>query len=937
MLSCLQTRLVTALAGVTEEERRSLARSIGTRRVDAVALAEELLHPETLEQTLTMLSSSAAELFAALAYGMPYLPLADGQYDDPDELDLDDPDGAAVEAEMWNSDPAVQELRERGLVFVSEVAGPFVPIELRMAYCEDEHLHRADTAVLLSRMDDDALAELAAFHQVEPLPADEDDPLALVLRVVERLYDTDHLKALFEQLSPAAQSLLFWATEAPHPIPHRRFRDEARALAERTAERSGTVERLLLSLGFVHAVVTSDGEWIVVPDDMRMALDPVVDGWLSASNLATFETLRASSLPAFRDLFPRGFQGDPRFAARELMVAAVHGPLDEAHPLVPILLDLKILESGDGWPGEFMSQHLDASGPDLFSQLALRNWLFAHNDRFSEALFRPFGVEVAAVARHLELREEPEEEAQWRLEVAAGWLAFCYQVRAHLLLTLGVLPAGYWFPLRPLAAWYISVYRRVAWRHNVVSLLADAPDAARHGSVVDFDQRTEADLERALRGLFVNLLAPLGAAQLHPREPLFLVNPEALRCFPEADPEWRELESSARGYLGIDLDLSLPMPVDPTSMVPQSSHWLWNVDGELVANPEAWAADLARVANWATPFAEHGQMRFLFTEESVLGATDDDGDASDPLEMLLWLMTQTRGDLPDRVRAVFGGAGAMLSDHPDAALRGAAEIVEGLCERVESWGERPPLELIEDLRGWGDVAVSALIARIERAVAEGDTHEPICIHAAVILGEIGADRAAPSVMRLLANADGDHTLAAAGMACARLAPVTCPSLLALLRNEHAPLERRMSAMGALAAAAVLFPTLGDRVFEALTGFAHAEELEPEIATSVAIALAETGHPKVDGYLKSLKELNLWVDSVMPIEECHSLAANAPSVWGHPLYSLPIAQIYPTRSESESMAQERGVDEILRESGLSSEAIIGWSQRNAGRRRRGDPS
>jgi len=173
-------------------------------------------------------------------------------------------------------------------------------------------------------MDDEALAELAGFHQVEPQPADEDDPLALVLRVVERLYDTDHLKALFEQLSPAGQSLLFWATEAPHPIPHRRFRDEARALAERTAERSGTVERLLLSIGFVHAVVTSDGEWLVVPDDMRMALDPVVDGWLSASNLATFETLRASSLPAFRDLFPRGFQGDPRFAARELMVAAVH-------------------------------------------------------------------------------------------------------------------------------------------------------------------------------------------------------------------------------------------------------------------------------------------------------------------------------------------------------------------------------------------------------------------------------------------------------------------------------------------------------------------------------------------------------------------------------------------------------------------------------------
>ncbi len=937
MLSCLQTRLVTALAGVAEEERRALARRIGTRRVDAVALAEELLRPETLEQTLTTLSSPAAELFAALAYGMPYLPLTDGHYDDPEELELEEPDGAAVEAEMWNSDPSVQELRERGLVFVSEVAGPFVPIELRMAYCEDEHLHRADTGVLLSRMDDEALTELAGFHQVEPQPADEDDPLALVLRVVERLYDTDHLKALFDQLSPAGQSLLFWATEAPHPIPHRRFRDEARALAERTAERSGTVERLLLSIGFVHAVVTSDGEWIVVPDDMRMALDPVVDGWLSASNLATFETLRASSLPAFRDLFPRGFQGDPRFAARELMVAAVHGPLDEAHPLVPILLDLKILETGDGWPGEFMSQHLDASGPDLFSQLALRNWLFAHNDRFSEALFRPCGVEVAAVARHLDLREEPEEEAQWRLEVAAGWLAFCYQVRAHLLLTLGVLPAGYWFPLRPLAAWFISVYRRVAWRHNVVSLLADAPEAARHGSVVDFDQRTEADLERALRGLFVNLLAPLGAAQLHPREPLFLVNPEALRCFPEADPEWRELESSARGYLGIDLDLSLPMPVDPTSMVPQSSHWLWNVDGELVANPEAWAADLARVANWATPFSEHGQMRFLFTEESVLAATDDDGDASDPLEMLLWLMTQTRGDLPDRVRAVFGGAGAMLSDHPDAALRGAGEIVEGLCERVESWGERPPLELIEDLRGWGDVAVSALTARIERAVAEGDTHEPICIHAAVILGEIGADRAAPSVMRLLANADGDHTLAAAGMACARLAPVTCPSLLALLRNEHAPLERRMSAMGALAAAAVLFPTLGDRVFEALTGFAHAEELEPEIATSVAIALAETGHPKVDGYLKSLKELNLWVDSVMPIEECQSLAANAPSVWGHPLYSLPIAQTYPTRSESESMAQERGVDEILRESGLSSEAILGWSQRNAGRRRRGDPS
>lgn len=935
MLASLQTRLVTALACVAEEERRSLARSIGTRRVDAVALAEELLRPETLEQTLDRLSAPASELFAALAYGMPYLPLSDGHDHDEDDANFGDGDTAA--AEMWNSDPAVQELRARGLVFVSEVAGPFVPIELRMAYCEDEHLHRADTGVLLSRMDDDALSELAAFHQVEALPSDVDDPLAIILRVVERLYDTEHLKELFDQLSPAAQRLLFWATEAPHPIPHRRFREEARALAERSAERSGTVERLLLSIGFVHAVVTSEGEWVVVPDDMRMALDPVVDGWLSASNLAAFETLRGSSLPAFRDLFPRGFQGDPRFAARELMVAAVHGPLDEAHPLVPILLDLKILETGDAWPGEFMSQHLDASGPDLFAQLALRNWLFAHGDRFTDALFRPLGVEIGAVARHLDSREESEEEAQWRLEVAAGWLAFCYQIRAHLLLTLGVLPAGYWFPLRALTEWFLSVYRRVAWRHNVVSLLADAPEPARHGSVVDFDQRTEADLERAIRGLFVNLLAPLGAAQLHPREPLFLVNPEALRCFPEADPEWRELESSARGYLGIDLDLSLPMPVDPTPMVPQSGQWVWSVDGELVASAEAWAADLARVANWATPFSQHGQMRFLFTEDSVLAAIDDDGDASDPLEMLVWLMTQTRGDLPDRVRAVFGAAGAMLSDHPDAAQRAATEIVEGLCERVESWGERPPLELVEDLRGWGDVAVSCLTQRIERAIGEGTTQEPICIHAAIILGEIGADRAAPSVMRLLANADSDHTLAAAGMACARLAPVTCPSLLALLRNEHAPLERRMSAMGALAAAGVLFPTLGDRVFDALTGFANAEELEPEIATSVAIALAETGHPKVDGYLKSLKEMNLWVDSIMPIEECQSLAANAPSVWGHPLYSLPIAQIYPTRTESESMAQERGVDEILRESGLSSDAILGWAQRNASRRRRGDPS
>jgi hypothetical protein len=175
------------------------------------------------------------------------------------------------------------------------------------------------------------------------------------------------------------------------------------------------------------------------------------------------------------------------------------------------------------------------------------------------------------------------------------------------------------------------------------------------------------------------------------------------------------------------------------------------------------------------------------------------------------------------------------------------------------------------------------------------------------------------------------------MAAARLGRVALPSLVALAENETAVFEKRMAALSALASTAVILPTTADRVAEVLLRFSQDEEMEPEVATTVAMLLAETGHSSAEAFVDRLQAMNVWSSDVASADDVRATAGYSPCLWGHPLWALPLAQLFPCRSESERLAREAGVDDIVRESGGTSDAMHGTTEQQASRRRRRDPT
>jgi hypothetical protein len=904
----LYIRLAEAIAEAPEESRARLSRAAGGA-TDPEQIARSLAQPRRLVERLRKLEPRVESLLTELLGGRSL------------DLAIDDPDSQA--------------LLKTALAFRAPTGQLYCPIDVRVGLAHPDSLSDADSGPWLARLDEESLLDLAQRHDVEVPEGSEQ--LTLVVAIMRALHDHERLGEILETLQPAARRLLYWVVGAGEPVRLRSFELRAREIAARTSEKAATVQRVLERLGLLHVVSQRDGDWVVVPHDIAAALEPGLDERLGMRCEATFRALRDQAAPAFRDVFARGEGGDPRRVARELLVRCVAGEVDAAHPLSRVLHDLRIIDLVAGDAGELASVHLDASGADLFAQQCLRTWLWYDDDSFTHRLIAAFGGDSLQISAHLAEAVESQGDAADRASDREIWISFLNQFRAHILLVLGILPAGYWFRVESLAPWLCAVYRRTLWLHGGFADLSESfvRDALPMDGV-DVGPQTEADARRAIRDLLTGLLQPIGAVELHASEPLFVVNGEALRAFSDGDLDWEELVSGSANYLGSEVDHSLPTPVDPGPSFAETNAWSWNERAELEAGSSVWTADLVRVASWAEPRVWGGRLSFRFSEQSVDEASEDGGDGDQQQEMYLWLATRVRGEVPSRVKSAFSSVGALVASEAAVLQAQARAQVEMLLDRLESWGDQPPLSLMEEIRGWGEVAVQSVCERAELLISEQGS-QPTLPLLLVLLGEIRSASGAPTVLRALGLGPSDRTDAPAAMAAARLGRVALPSLVALAENETAVFEKRMAALSALASTAVILPTTADRVAEVLLRFSQDEEMEPEVATTVAMLLAETGHSSAEAFVDRLQAMNVWSSDVASADDVRATAGYSPCLWGHPLWALPLAQLFPCRSESERLAREAGVDDIVRESGGTSDAMHGTTEQQASRRRRRDPT
>jgi hypothetical protein len=164
------------------------------------------------------------------------------------------------------------------------------------------------------------------------------------------------------------------------------------------------------------------------------------------------------------------------------------------------------------------------------------------------------------------------------------------------------------------------------------------------------------------------------------------------------------------------------------------------------------------------------------------------------------------------------------------------------------------------------------------------------------------------------------------MALARIGGAAADPLVSTLENPTADPDLRMVCAGALSAMAVLHPTLNPSIASRFETVIQSLE-EPDLATIVAISLAETGSPHTEPLLYALRDQGLWVEEMMPFDEILWISSLSPAVWGHPFFAAPIAHLYPTESESARMRAAAGVDELLAASGVNEESLLGRTRRS----------
>ena len=735
------------------------------------------------------------------------------------------------------------------------------------------------------------------------------------------------MHTIYASLQPATHRLLHTLCEVE--VVHA----DALGSVTRAIDESGDAAslRVLLRVGLVQPIELDNTPAYSIPPDVREALAPIRETELGELCAAAYSSLRDTGLPAFRDVFPRGFGGNPLQAARLRLINCLVATPEPTHVMDRLLAVLRIFDTESGDIGELASMHLDVGGPDAFARQAIRSWLGSLDDSFTRCIVDPFGGDTALAADHL-LAADFSDPSDPRNHDRELWAALLYQARAHLLFVLGILPAGHWFRTFDLARLQAVLFEQSRWHHGHFASLDQAfPDDALPTRPIGIDDDALIDdIATGLTQLFAEFLEPLGAIQRDHSGELFMCNPEALRAFREGDLGFDALWTAAESYLGHDIELWLPLPTDAGARIAGIASLQWVADSVAAWDGPTHLHDELALARWSTPVVAPGGVLYVFNDD---GVSRGESLASDPEEFLLWLHARSPGGVPGRVRALFPISSSVVD--ADAVTLQAAidERISALIEGIDNWSEHPPLASMEELRGWGNAAVPTLVSTVSELVLAEDWENPLLRHCALVLGELGAEDGCPSLLRMVAYSTSEILEGAAAMACARIGEPAVAGLIALLGNEGADVDKRLSAAATLSSCAVLHPILGDEIAVVLSDAIREPDIANDVATLLCIHLAETGHRDTEQTLYRLRDDGKWVDDLLPLDEAFWVASLSPAVWGHPFFAAPLAMVYPTSVESDLLSAESGVDALIEETGAREDVVLGgragaaWRKRN----------
>lgn len=819
----------------------------------------------------------------------------------------------------------LEEIFAAGLIFPQAIDAPpgwVAPLEVRIALADPNELADADLPLLLYFYDDDELIDLARSHNI-PL-SDDLDALDRAERVALGILDPSHLEPLIASLTPAALSLLLWLIQHDGPVPNQTVDAWIADEDVREEELTPAATTVLLRLGLVQQIVSDELKLVMIPSDLRIQLVPLLTTVFDQPAAAAWVTLRDAAQPSFRDAFPRGAAGSPLVAARyRLMHCVANGP-DEDNRIDRLLEEFFLYDAKKKTAAELASYHLDVDSPDAFARHILRVWAGSLDDSYTRALIAAFDGNSHAIAQWLVERPfAPDEEAFER----QLWLETLIQLRGLLMISLGCLSAGAWYSMEYLSDLMVTIYRRTLWQYGRYRLFADDfPHDALPVGTEEVQAIHREELGEVIRGIFELLLEPIGAAQRDASGTLFMVNNEAFRVFRETDHGFEGLWEAAEAIFSEDSDLWLPLPGEVGISLRGLPVIEWKKDGSLVLPVHAPIGDFIRLAEWGTPRWEGDVFRFEFDETSF--SAEEDVDDLD--ELLVWLVVRSEQTLPDSFRALVPLSNTDADQSYEQVVRLSHGYVAEIYSALDAWVEAPSLALMEELRSWGDSLESFLLEQLSTFVEEEDFEAPLLRHVAVLLGELASEHALPMLLTAFRRCDDERQEGGIGMAIARIGSAAVPALTRFLYDPALDMEKRLAVAGVLTSIGALHPQCSDAVFQELRRLVRDEEVGDDVATILCAYVADLGHPGGDSLIRELRDQGRWFEEALPFDDALWTAAVSPSLWGHPIYAGPLAQVFPNAWESEEVLRAAGIDEVIRDSSVAQATVLG---RTGGWRRR----
>lgn len=789
-----------------------------------------------------------------------------------------------------------------------------IPLDVRVV------LHRADPsiptdlAVHLALLEVGDLEALAAIHQVEASSA-EPVHLERAARVAAAILDKENIETLFQTLEPHTAAILVWFSSAENPEKFTAKRPESLGLHGITEEKCMAAVHVLNRLGLLIESEPSDTGEIgyFLPCDTRVALRFVVEAALDGQCASAFKNLEAKWLAVAADCSARSVGAVAVSRARCALVGAVAGGFRPNNVVDQLLVDLNAFDPEEQLPGEFASRVLDVRSSDAFARSALKLWLTFLEDRFSEELFGAFNVSIDDLNQELYHNQSADSAGHDRQRRI--WEEILYDVRAGLLVTIGLLSDDRWYSVRQLAAWACAHTRNVLF-HIVPEVLVDLEicEPLLPITTQPIPSSLVVHVEQALASLLVSLLEPIGAVCLDDTRRHFSVNPEAFRLFEPGTSEFERLVGEPLEKWGETFGEWLPAPTERSGrdngLV--TFHWVDSTTIEVPA--DAHLHDLLTLAAWAETTFDGTSFRFTIqrdrTEASAQGV-----DAGELERLVTWLMVRSSYKVPDQARALFPICSTAADFDRHFAQQAATGEVAMLYSALDTWGDIPPLHLMEELRSWGEPAAQFLLGRFEEAVQTQQFDDPRIRHAIILLGELCVNSHASQLADILQTTTDEKLEATAAMALARMGARGIKALSAALHNGYLDIHKRLVACGALTTLSILHPALADRCVDQILRFVNFEEWDNDVVTYAGIHLAESGHPKAREFLEQARDQRLWDELVTSLDDALWLCDQAPSIWGHPMLSGPLSHIFPTQSECEEMMRASGVEDIMKHAGF----------------------